>query len=237
MAGQKSLKEEIKENKGKFKELSLLGKLNFIKDYYWLNILVFLCMIVLTLSIIKTVQDNNYETALNVIIANNTVAGWVEENDSLESAILEGIVPWLGVDNVENRVFVNDYFLVADRRDPEGSALNSQTLTAMFAGSMIDVFIADKKAIRYFSSDTDPFFHDLRTILDENTMDILEDQLIYYNFKDNTSIPYAIDVTGTPFATDAGFVSEEVYITIPNNSLRLDAAVSFIQYVLSCNGQ
>lgn len=237
MAGQKSLREEIKENKEKFRELSFLGKLNFIKDYYWLHILVILCAIILVLSIAKTVRDNDYETTLNVIIANNTVVGWVEENDSLESAILEGIVPWLGVDNVRDRVFVNDYFLVADKRDPEGSALNSQTLTAMFAGRMIDVFIADNKAIRYFASDTDPFFYDLRTILDEDTMKKLDDQLVYYTFKDKTNIPYAIDVTNTPFAQNAGFVSDEVYITIPDNTLHLDAAIQFVQYVLSVNGQ
>lgn len=237
MAGQKSLKEEIKENKKKFKDLSFLGKINFIRDYYWLHLLILLGTVVLVFSIIKTVQANDYETALNVIIANNTVVGWVEENDSLESAILDGIVPWLGVDNVKTRVFVNDYFLVADRRDPEGSAINSQTLTAMFAGKAIDVFIADNKALRYFASDTDPFFYDLRTILDEDMQTKLEDSFVYYTFKDKTGIPYAIDVTDTPFAANAGFVSDEVYIAIPDNAIHTDAAVQFLAYVLSVNGQ
>jgi hypothetical protein len=237
MSNQKSLKEEIKENRGKFRDLSLSGKIQFIADYYWLHILAVLVLILLGVSIVRTVRDNNYNTALNVIIANNTVVGWVEENDSLETAILDGIVPYLNVDNVNDRVFVNDYYLVADSRDSELSAINSQTLTAMFAGAQIDVFIADRKAVSYFSSDIDPFFYDLSTILDENTLKQLDGLLVEYTFKDGSSIPYAIDVTDTPFAQNAGFVSDEVLITIPNNTERLDAAISFIQYVLLVNGQ
>lgn len=235
MSNQKSLKEEIKENKAKFKELSFFGKVSFIADYYKLPIFAFLLAIIVILAIIKTVQDNNYDTALNVVIVNNPVPGWVEEDDSLEHAISEGVVPYLGVDNVSNRVLINDYYLVNDIRDVEGSALNAQKLTLMFASSEIDIFICDKKAIRYFASDKDPFFYDLSTILEKELFACIKDSLIMYTYKDNSQIPFALDVTGTKFATSAGFVSDEVYIAIPNNTERLETAIQFLQYVLSVN--
>lgn len=233
MSNDKSLKEEITENRAKFKHLSFGGKIKFISDYYRLYIAAAFILTLLVISIIKTVKDNDYETAVNIIIANNTVVDWVEENDVLEAYISGGFAAQIGADNVKRRVLVNDYYLVADSRDSELSAINSQTLTAMFSAAQIDVFIGDRKAVNYFASDIDPFFTNLSELLDEETYRSAEKYMVYYTYKDRTEFPFAIDVTGTPFAINAGFVSEQVIIAIPDNTERPDAAIEFIKYVLS----
>lgn len=233
MSNDKTLKEEIAENRSKFKHLSLGGKIKFISDYYRLYIFAAVIIVLLIISIIKTVKDNDYETAINIIIANNTVVDWVEENDVLESYISDGFAPQIGADNVKKRVLVNDYFLVADKRDSELSAINSQTITAMFAAAQIDVFIGDRKAIDYFASDIDPFFTNLSEFLNEEDYKLSEDLMIYYTYKDKKTFPFAIDITGTPFAVNAGFVSDQVIIAIPDNTERPEAAIEFIRYVLS----
>lgn len=233
MSNQKSLKEEIHENKGKFKELSFMDKLHYIKDYYWLHIFIVILCILLAISIIKTIRDNDYETAINIIIANNTVINWVEEHDTLEAFIEDGFASYIGVDNKENRVLVSDYYLVADRRDSELSAINSQMLTAMFAGGQIDIYIGDTKAIDYFSSDLDPFFYNLKELLSPELYEQLADKMIYYTYEDGNTFPFAVDVTDTPFATAAGFVSEQVLVAIPDNTERSETAVSFVEYIVS----
>lgn len=230
---QPSLKEEIKDNKAKFKDLSFKGKINFIKDYYKLHIYAVIFVILLIGAIIWTVRDNNYNTVINVIITNNTVIDWVSDEDALETYIINGYVAHSGVDNVSDRVFVNDYFLVADARDSELSAINSQTLTAMFSGKEIDVYFGDNKSLDYFASDIDPFFYDLTLILDEQFLEKISDIIVYYTFKNGDKMPYALDVTNTSFAKAAGFVNDEVYLAIPNNTERLEASLDFISYVFS----
>lgn len=233
MSNQKNLKEEIKENKGKFKSLSFAGKIGFIRDYYWLHISAVILAIILIISIVHTVRVNSYNTAINVIITNNTVADWVEENDVLEAYIINGFAAYTGLDNVNDRIFVNDYYLVADARDSELSAINSQTLTAMFAGCDIDIYIGDNKSINYFASDTDPFFTDLSSFLDAAAFEKAKDMLVYFTYKDGNNFPFAIDVTDTPFAKQAGFVSDQVIIAIPDNTTRPEMCAEFINYVLS----
>lgn len=232
MSNQKNLKEEIREGKGKFKELSFREKIGYIKDYYSIHILAAIIIIIAVFAIYRTYKEQNFETVLYTVLINNDKSIWDEDEDKYAKGLSDPFEAYLGIDGKEQRVVVDNSYILDYDRDAEMSVYSAESLVAMFYGSHIDVHIGDRLSLDYFCQDNDCFFYDLRNIFDEDFLKRHEDKIEYCTFTDGTKIPVAFDISDCKIAQELDLTISPPLIAVFFNTKRLDTAVEYIRFIL-----
>lgn len=232
MSNQKDLKQEIKEGKSKFKELSLGGKIGYIKDYYAIHIIAAIIIVVVIFSIYRTYQAQNYETILYTVLINNDKSVWDEDEDKYSKGLSDPFEAYLNIDGDSQRVIVDNNYILNYDKDAEMSVYSAESLVAMFYGAHIDVHIGDKLSLDYFCQDDDCFFYDLREIFDEEFLKRHEDQIVYCTFSDGTQIPIAFDISESKLIKESEATVSPALIAIFFNTRRLDTAVEYVRFIM-----
>lgn len=232
MSNQKSLKEEIKEGRGKFKELSFSAKIGYIKDYYSIHILAVVILIIAVFAIYRTYQEQNFETVLYTVLINNDKSVWDEDEDKYSKGLSDPFEAYLGIDGKQKRVVVDNSYILDYDKDAEMSVYSAESLVAMFYGSHIDVHVGNRLSLDYFCQDNDCFFYDLREIFDEEFLKRHEDRIEYCTFTDGTQIPIAFDISNSKIAQESEITVSPPLIAVFFNTKRLDTAVEYIRFIL-----
>lgn len=219
-------KKEVKEQMTPFKELSFSQKVSYIWEYYKYFMLAAVILIVVIISFVHAFQRNNYTTECSIIVVDGKMSGY----DTHTDAITTGFSSYLGIDGKKHRVVCDyNYSLIQKDFDQEAYVSQTKIYTLASTGS-IDGYIASRDYITYFSTDTEVFLTDLREILTAEELDKLSDKIIYYTKKDGTSIPIAVDLSGTKIKTETNLTMEDpcygVVVTAPNPA----NATAFIRY-------
>lgn len=219
-------KKEIKEQMTPFKDLTLSQKASYIWGYYKYIMLASVLCVAAVISFVYAYQRNNYTTDCSIVIADGRITGY----DTRTDAITTGFTSYLGIDGKKHRVeFDYNYSLIPQLFDDD-PAVSADKIYLLASTASIDGYIASKDYIDYFSSDTEVFLTDLREILTTAELDKLSDKMIYYIKEDGTSIPIALDLSGTKIKTETDLTIETpcygVIVTAPNP----ENAVAFIRY-------
>ncbi len=232
MSNQMDLKQEIKEGKSKFKTLSFGQKLIYIKDYYSLHILVAIILVITAFAIYKTYEAKNFNTVLYVALVNNDKSVWDEDDDSYETLLSAPYAASIGIDNDKDRVVIDNNYIMDYDRDSEMSVYSAESLVAMIYAANLDILMGNELSLDYFCEDDYTFFHPLDVIFDEALLNKHQDKIIYHTYKDGTKVPVAFDVTECAFIKNANLTLAPVYVSVLENTNRLDAATSYICYIL-----
>lgn len=232
MSNQKSLKEEIKEGKSKFKELSFGAKIGYIKDYYSIHILTVIIILITGFAVYRTYQAQNYETVLYAVLINNDKSVWDEDEDKYSKGLSEPFEAYLGIDGSSRRVIIDNNYILDYDKDAELSVYSAESLVAMFYSANIDIHIGDRLSLDYFCQDDDCFFFDLRKIFDEEFLKRHEDKIVCCTFSDGSQIPVAFDVSSCKIMRETQVTVSPVLIAVFFNTKRPDAAVEYIKFIL-----
>ncbi len=232
MSNQLDLKQEIKEGKSKFKTLSFGQKLTYIKDYYSLHILVTIIIIITGFAIYKTYEAKNFNTVLYVALVNNDKSVWSEDDDSYETRLSNPYAASIGIDNDKDRIIIDNNYLIDYNRDSEMSVYSAESLVAMIYAANLDILIGNELSLDYFCEDEYTFFHPLNVIFEEEFLNKHQDRIVYHTYTNGTKVPVAFDVTSCKFIEDAGLTLAPVYVSVLENTNRLDAATDYIRYIL-----
>lgn len=232
MSNQKNLKEEIKEGKSKFKELSFGAKIGYIRDYYSIHILAVLIIIIAVFAIYRTYQTQNFETVLYAVLINNDKSVWDEDEDKYSKGLSDPFEEYLGIDGDSQRIVVDNNYILDYDRDAEMSVYSAESLVAMFYGAHMDIHIGNRLSLDYFCQNDDCFFYDLRKIFDEEFLKRHEEKIVYCTFDDGTKLPVAFDISDCKLVKESELTVSPTLIAVFFNTEHPDTAVEYIKFIL-----
>lgn len=232
MSNKLDLKQEIKAEKGKFKALSFGAKITYIKDYYWMHILAAIILCVTVYAIFATYQSKNFNTVLYCAMVNNDQSVWDEDVDSYEQVLSRSFEEHLGIDGENDRVIIDNNYILNYDKDAEMSVYSAESLVAMIYGAGIDVLIGDDLSLDYFCEDDSTFFYELDEIFDEVFLEKHQEKIVYHVYADGTKVPVAFNISSCALSKEAGLTVNPALISIFSNTTRLDTAMEYIRFIL-----
>ena len=117
--------------------------------------------------------------------------------------------------------------------DQEAEISRSKLYILSSTGS-IDGFMANPEYITYFSTDIEPYFMDLTTILSQQELsEIGEENIVYYTKKDGTSIPVAVNLQHTKIKSETNFTMDNPCYGVVVSAKNPENATEFIRYAFS----
>jgi len=213
------LKEQIRIEIMKLREMSFRNKLEYIWEYYKVHIIAVLIVLFVFGSLINTWFINpTPDTALFI----SWNAGFVfdEQLTDLSEAIREQIVPETAKETVDiNRIFLND-------ADPQIVMASMSQLVAMVAAGVIDVFILDSELLEDYSRTT--FIQPLDEILTQvKALDpaayeriMIDASYAMYSVEEDELEErlMGISIINSPLLSKLGFYEQELYFSMSTTS-------------------
>ena len=224
----KTLKEEKKAERAKFKTLTFSQKLHYIWDYYkfvGLGIVIIALVVFFT---VRAYQRNDYDNVCMVAVFDATISDSYEKNDALTT----GFTKYLGIDGTKTRVYF-DYsnsFKTAEVTGDGDAIATLNKIYTMASTGYVDAFLADRDYITYLSTDREPLLYDLTELLTSEELEKIKDYIVYYSYKDGSQIPVAVDISECDVIKNTDLsLSDPCYGVIVTASNK-DNATAFIRY-------
>lgn len=219
-----------KERKTLFKELSFSEKISYIFEYHKFHILTIVITALIIGSFVYFYIQNNYDSVCYIAVVDGKITGYDDRTD----AITQGFTQHLGIDGKKQRAEIDyNYSLIVQPMDQEAEVSRSKLYILSSTGS-IDGFMANPEYITYFSTDIEPYFMDLTTILSQQELSqIGEENIVYYTKKDGTSIPVAVNLQHTKIKSETNFTMDNPCYGVVVSAKNPENATEFIRYAFS----
>ncbi len=219
-----------KERKTLFKELSFTEKISYIFEYYKFYFLTIIISAFIIGSFVYFYIQNNYDSVCYIAVIDGKITGYDDRTD----AITQGFTKHLGIDGKKQRAEIDyNYSLIVQPMDQEAEVSRSKLYILSSTGS-IDGFMANPDYITYFSTDIEPYFMDLTTILSQQELSkIGEENIVYYTKKDGTRIPVAVNLQHTKIKSETNFTMDNPCYGVVVSAKNPENATEFIRYAFS----
>lgn len=219
-----------KERKTLFKELSFTEKISYIFEYYKFHFLTVAILTLIIGSFVYFYIQNNYDSVCYIAVVDGKITGYDDRTD----AITQGFTQYLGIDGKKQRAEIDyNYSLIVQPMDQEAEVSRSKLYILSSTGS-IDGFMANPEYITYFSTDIEPYFMDLTTILSQQELSkIGEENIVYYTKKDGTRIPVAVNLQHTKIKSETNFTMDNPCYGVVVSAKNPENATEFIRYAFS----
>lgn len=224
----KTLKDTLREERNKIKNMSIKDKLWYIWEYYKIPIIIAVVSVVLISSIGSAVYNNRFETALSCVILNSSPTG---EADSVDDYFNQGFRQYIELK--EDAKIDVDYSMSPTFDE---SSMNEFTyaqlakITAMISSKGLDVMIGKPDTIDHFGEMGG--FVDLKELLPADVYDKVKENLYFVtNQETGEETACGLLIGGTDFCEKTGLVIDEPVLSIMGNSTHTDTALGLIRYV------
>ncbi len=197
MAKGHSINDEIKEQKKKFKELSLSEKFQYIWEYYRLIIAAVIAVILVIASFIHAYIRNNYDTVCDIAVCDGKLTGYDTDDDLLTT----GFTNYLGIDGKKERIHIDYSYTLEEKFMDQDPQISKEKIYVLSQTNNLDGYMSEYKDIDHFCFDTSCFFYDLRELFSTDELDELSEYIIYHTHSDGETIPVAIDLSNAPEIT------------------------------------
>lgn len=226
MFGKKN-KDQAKEIEIPFKELKFKEKIRYIWDYYRYISLALVLFIAFVASLIISIRHNSQNYLLYVAVVDGKMSGYDDGSDYLTKEMTERLKPAKKSDKIQ---FDYTYTFKANAMDQD-PALSQNKIYLMASSSSIDGYMTSRKYIDFYSSRTDPFLTDLRTVLTTDELAKIGDEnIFYYTIEDDSSIPLAVKLENTKICKDTNFTLKDACYGIPASSKHKNEAAEVIRF-------
>lgn len=224
----KTLKDSMREERDKLKNMSVKDRLWYIWEYYKIPIIIAVVAVIFISSIGSAIYNNRFETALSCVIFNSSPAG---ETDSVDDYFNQGFRQHIDL-NEDAKIEV-DYSMSPTFDE---SSMNEFTyaqlakITAMISSKSLDVMIGNPETIDHFGEMGG--FVDLKEILPADVYDKLKEHLYFVtNQETGENTACGLLIGNTDFCDKTGLIIDEPILTVMSNSTHTDTAVELIRYV------
>ncbi|MDO5382759.1 MAG: hypothetical protein Q4F06_08615 [Eubacteriales bacterium] len=230
MANGKNIKDEIREQKGKFKTLTFSQKVQYIWEYYRFIILAVIITVCVVVSFIVAFNRNNYETVFNVAVCDGKMTGYDAQSDDFTTEFTK----YLGIDGKKKQVFFDyNYNLIQENPMDSDPAISYEKIYILAQTRGLDGYICNYDCVDYFCTKNDCFFYDLNELLNKEELEALSDKLIYHTLSDGTEVPVAVDIREAPNVKDTNLTSDHPCYGIVQSTKYAENAVDFIRYLFN----
>ena len=171
MAKGHSINDEIKEQKKKFKELSLSEKFQYIWEYYRLIIAAVIAVILVIASFIHAYIRNNYDTVCDIAVCDGKLTGYDTDDDLLTT----GFTNYLGIDGKKERIHIDYSYTLEEKFLDQDPQISKEKIYVLSQTNNLDGYMSEYKDIDHFCFDTSCFFYDLRELFSTDELDELSE--------------------------------------------------------------
>ena len=227
MAKGHSINDEIKEQKKKFKELSLSEKFQYIWEYYRLIIATVIAVILVIASFIHAYIRNNYDTVCDIAVCDGKLTGYDTDDDLLTT----GFTNYLGIDGKKERIHIDYSYTLEEKFLDQDPQISKEKIYVLSQTNNLDGYMSEYKDIDHFCFDTSCFFYDLRELFSTDELDELSEYIIYHTHSDGETIPVAIDLSNAPEITKTDLTMDQPCYGIVQSARHPENAADFIRYV------
>lgn len=197
---------------------TLKKKLSYIWDYYKLYIIGVPLVLLFLVYVISSFTGSK-EIPFSVYIINQDVT--LESCTALEKDLLQTL-PSL---KEGGKAYVDASLLI----NPQAPDADSQmTFTTAIAGHTIDIMISDYDFVEHYAQMD--AFADLRDILPIALYEELSPHILSFENKDGVTIPYAIDVSISPFLSKVDTLNTPL-LTIAKYSEHQDICIEWLRTI------
>ena len=227
----KTMKDSLREERHKLKDMSFKDKIWYIWEYYKFPIIGVLLAIAFIASIGTALYNNRFETGLSCVILNSTTGTLSGENDPADHYFEQGFRPYAGIP--EDVKIVVDHSMSITFDD---SAMNEfayaemAKLTAMISSKELDVLIGKKDTMDHYAGLGG--FADLKELLPPEVYDKIKDNI--YTVTDEETgedVACGLSIKNTDFQKKTGLSIDEPVLAVLSNSTHTDTCVALICYV------
>ena len=227
MAKGHSINDEIKEQKKKFKELSLSENFQYIWEYYRLIIAAVIAVILVIASFIHAYIRNNYDTVCDIAVCDGKLTGYDTDDDLLTT----GFTNYLGIDGKKERIHIDYSYTLEEKFMDQDPQISKEKIYVLSQTNNLDGYMSEYKDIDHFCFDTSCFFYDLRELFSTDELDELSEYIIYHTHSDGETIPVAIDLSNAPEITKTDLTMDQACYGIVQSARHPENAADFIRYV------
>lgn len=224
----KTIKDSLREERKKLKDMNGKDKLWYIWEYYKIPIISVVVSLFLIISIASAIYNNRFETALNCVILNSQ---FTSESTSPDEYFDNGFRQYINLPE-DTKIEVNHSMSLSF----EESAMSDFTyaelakLSAMITSKELDVIIGRKDSIDHFGK-MDGFM-DLKEILSPNEYEKVKDK-IYFVTSEETGqkVAAGILIDEADFEKNTGLLIDGPILSVMINSTHKDTALGLIRYM------
>ncbi len=225
---EKKLKDILKDEQNKMKNMKPGDRLWYIWEYYRIPIIIVVVSVFLIASIGSAVYNNRFETALSCVILNSSPTG---ETDTVDEYFNQGFRQYIGLK--EDAKIDVDYSMSPTFDE---ASMNEFTyaqlakLTAMISSRGLDVMIGKPDTIDHFGEMGG--FTDLQALLPADFYDKVKDNIYFVtNQETGEKIGCGLIIEGTDFCEKTGLAIDTPILAVMSNSTHTDTALDLIRYV------
>lgn len=217
------LKDEVRAERQKMKEMSLQDKLWYIWEYYKFHIGGVLLIILLISVVVTSVRNASIHPGLYCVIVNNRSA---QELDV--SPLEKDFYEHMGFGKKEP-VYVESMYISYGDQATELSYASMAKISALVASRDLDILMGDEENIdQYASLDG---LADLEQTLPADVLSAVEERLYFAPDESGHVFAAAVDISGTPLADAMHLTDEAAHLSMFSNSEHTDNAVALIRYI------
>ncbi|WP_394524887.1 hypothetical protein [Lacrimispora sp. JR3] len=224
----KTLKDRLREEKKKLKQMNLKDKLWYIWEYYKFPIISVIVAVFLVISIGSAVYNNRFETALNCVILNSRVTSQTTvPEDYFDKEFRQYIkLPEdtkIEVDHSMTLTF--DESAMSDFTYAELAKLS-----AMISSKELDVIIGRKDSIDHFGQMGG--FTDLTQLLTPQEYEKVKDRIYFVTVEETgEKVAGGILLDEKDFTKRTGLSIDQPILSVMTNSTHKDTAAALIRYM------
>lgn len=226
MSLKEEIRQEVRQERKKLKDMSFRDKLWYIWEYYKLHMLVVLGVVLLISVVASSIYSSTFETVFYCAVINNP-AGL----DDVSSAPLdEGFREYMGFGE-KDRIYMENMYVSYGGTASEYEYASMAKLSALIAARELDVIISDQEIFdRHSHMDG---YVDLDTLVPEDLAGQLQDRYCMNTDSAGVSHVYAIDISGTSFAEAMGIGLEPAYLSVLSSSRHTDTCAALLRYIFA----
>lgn len=219
--------EKLKAELNKLKGMTFKEKLDYIWEYYRIQIIIAVCVIALILSILNAFIFNP-QKSIHTGMAFYGPFISQEILDNIELTMTTDLVS----ENENSKVYVTNF--VMDEADMSYSYISVQKFVAMCSAQEIDIVISPKD--QFIQNANRDYFVDLSTV---EGIGFPLDEMLYTNMEDDpdTLYPFGIPLKGSAFLKEMGLITDNLYLGIFISTPRLEESIEAVNYILSGGSQ
>lgn len=223
MSLKEQLKEEIRTEGHKMKEMTLQDKIWYIWEYYKFHIAGVILAIMFLSVFAHSVYNTTIHPALHCIILNN------QSPEELNTSILEQDFHELMGFGKKEPIYTESMYIAYGDQATEYSYASMAKISALVASKELDILMGDPENISHYASMDG--LADLTQILPQDIAAQVEDRFFYASDSSGQSLPVSVDISGTAFAQNMHLSENASNLAIISNSTHTDNAVALIRYI------
>ena len=217
------LREEVRAESQKLKDMSFQDKLWYIWEYYKIHIGGVVLAFLLISVVVTSVRNISIHPGLYCVVLNNL------SSQDMDTSILEqDFHDHMGFGE-KQPVYVESMYITYGDNATELSYASMAKISALVASKDLDIIISDQESADHYAALDG--LADLEKLLPADILSAVEDRLFFSLDGQGRSTASSLDLKGTALAGSMRLSEDASYLSVISNSDETETVFALIRYI------